>query len=193
MLKRIISGAQTGVDRAAIDAAASWGLVTWGGTVPRGRLAEDGEIPAHYFDTDQIGCGLSEHSKSRDYKTRTLCNVKDSDATLILRFQGGGRVLSPGTKLTLKILDRNSKPYKVLDPSKSKNVPVAAEWICTTIIEEEGDLPGQDIHRDIEILNVAGPRETNSPGIYDSSLEFLKETLRYVHLCQRNKIRVWAP
>lgn len=190
-LRRIISGAQTGVDRGAIDSVIERGKVdgvyrgsyySWGGCVPRGRLAEDGEIPGFYFNPGFFGCGLVEHSESRDYKSRTVQNCKDSDATLILRFQGGGRILSPGTKLTLKVLREMGKPYRILDPSNASHIMKAVRWICETVEESSG--------RYIQVLNVAGPRESKQPGIYGHSLLFMSQIQSYVFSCQRLGMRL---
>ena len=71
----IISGAQTGVDRAALDAAIACGL-DYGGSIPRGRLAEDGPVSQHYTALIELN--------SEDYAVRTRRNVRDADATLIL-------------------------------------------------------------------------------------------------------------
>ena len=73
-LRRIVSGGQTGVDRAALDVGLAWGLPI-GGWCPRGRTAEDGPIPARY--------PLRE-TESAKYDVRTRRNVRDSDGTLIL-------------------------------------------------------------------------------------------------------------
>jgi hypothetical protein len=186
-LRKIISGAQTGVDRAALDSAIYRLVYCWGGCVPRGRLAEDGVIPDRYFDAKKLGCGLEEHSQSRDYKSRTIRNIKDSDATMILRFQGSGRVLGPGTKLIIKTLQKSGKPYRLFDPSKSHTVPKAVRWVCETLVEED------EATRCIEILNVAGPRESSSPGIYDRSRIFMNDVLGYVSAYQRWGVRIWAP
>jgi len=187
-LQRVISGAQTGVDRAALDSAISRLVYSWGGCVPKGRTAEDGEIPDRYFNPERFGCGLHEHDgSSRDYKARTLKNIHDSDATMILRLHGGGRVLSPGTKLTISAVQRAGKPYRLFDPSRTRTVPKAVQWICETQISE-GDTP-----RTIEILNVAGPRETKCPGIYEQSKRFFTDVLSYVFVYQRWGIKIWSP
>ena len=186
-LTRVISGAQTGVDRAAIDAAISMLAYSWGGCVPRGRTAEDGEIPDRYFSPSRRSCGLVEHEKSREHKARTVANIKDSDATMILRIHGGGRVLGPGTKLTIKTLQALKRPYRLFDPSRVGTVPKAARWICETPI---GDGDGR---RQIEILNVAGTRESRCPGIYEQSRLFLRDVFSYVFIYQQWGIRIWSP
>jgi hypothetical protein len=181
-LQRIISGAQTGVDRAALDSAVSRLSYYWGGWVPKGRISEDGEVPERYF-TDRPGYGLRETESSR-YTQRTMLNVKDSDATLILR---SGTRLTRGTKLTMKYLRQQKKPYRVYDPSKIYMVPKAARWICETRIKEG------ESERSIEVLNVAGPRESKFPGIYEQSRIFLTDVLSYVFTYQQWGSRIWAP
>jgi len=181
-LRRIISGAQTGVDRAALDSAISRLIYSWGGWVPKGRLAEDGEIPERYFVSDRIDCGLKETDSSR-YQQRTLRNIQEGDATLILRT---GKLLTPGTKLTIKALRKAEKPYRIFNPYKIFKVPQVVKWICETKIEEEnGKL------RDIEILNIAGPRESKSPGIYEQTKTFLTDVFGYVFIYQTWGVRVW--
>lgn len=183
-LRRIISGAQTGVDRAALDSAIHHLIYSWGGWVPKGRLAEDGEIPEHYFASDQLGCGLEETDSSR-YQQRTYRNIKEADGTLILRT---GRIISPGTKLTIKTLRKEEKPYRIFDPYKIYKVPQAVQWICETQIEEgDGKLHG------IEVLNVAGPRESKSPGVYEQSKTFLTDVFGYVFVYQEMGLRIWRP
>lgn len=93
--ERIISGGQTGADRAALDAALACGLPI-GGWCPRGRRAEDGQIPARY--------PLVE-TPSRDYRQRTRWNVRDSDFTLV--FVIGS--LGGGSKFTTEVAERMGK------------------------------------------------------------------------------------
>ena len=87
---KIVSGGQTGVDRAGLEAAIALGL-PYGGWVPKGRLAEDGVVPLKYV-------GMQEHTSS-NYAVRTKANVRDSDATLII---APSLPLSGGTMLTLR-------------------------------------------------------------------------------------------
>ena len=84
VIKKIISGAQTGADRAALDAALALGLPI-GGWVPRGRRAEDGPVPDRYPNLRE--------TDTDDYETRTRWNVQDADATLILSH---GPLSAPG-------------------------------------------------------------------------------------------------
>ena len=100
MLK-IVSGGQTGVDRAALDCALQRGI-DCGGWCPEGRLAEDGRIPPAYPVTELPGGG---------YPERTRKNVQDSDGTVII-YLGE---LSGGTEKTLLYCLDEGKPYLLLD------------------------------------------------------------------------------
>jgi hypothetical protein len=100
-LSKIISGGQTGVDRGALDAALSIGFLC-GGWCPQDRKAEDGPIPDRYPLVVLPGAG---------YRQRTLKNVKDSDATVIIY----ANTLSGGTKLTQDFCQREKKPFVVVD------------------------------------------------------------------------------
>lgn len=101
VIHRIISGGQTGVDRAALDAALELGLET-GGWCPRGRKAEDGTIPEHY---------RLDETPSASYRQRTIWNVRDADETWILSLGE----LTGGTLLTLRTAQRLGKPVTVFD------------------------------------------------------------------------------
>lgn len=143
-LQRIVSGGQTGVDRAALDVARDWGLAI-GGWCPRGRKAEDGRIPDQY--------PLRETESAR-YDVRTRRNVRDSDGTLILT-QGDP---VGGTALTAAVAERTGKPWLVMDLDMHPDPRPVGDWLT--------------LHR-IEILNVAGPRESTAPGIAERSAAFL--------------------
>lgn len=145
---KIISGAQTGVDRAALDAALALGLAC-GGTVPSGRLAEDGRVPERY--------PVAECASS-DYAVRTERNVLDADATLIL-CRGE---LSGGTRLTLELARRHVKPFAVVDLRTAGAVARVRSFL-------EAARPS--------VLNVAGPRESNAPGIHAEVQRLLMEAL----------------
>jgi hypothetical protein len=142
--RRIVSGGQTGVDRAALDVAIALGI-PYGGWCPRGRRAEDGVIPACY--------AMQEHA-SADYDARTEANVADSDGTLVL-YRG---VLEGGTKLTCELAARHRKPLLVVDLATSPDPAAARRWI--------------DAER-IAVLNVAGPRESGRPGIGREAGDYL--------------------
>lgn len=151
MIEKVVSGGQTGVDRAALDAALDAG-VACGGWCPRGRRAEDGVIPARY--------PLKETPGAR-YIERTRRNVEDSDGTLIVAPATPGG----GTLATLGHARRIGKPVLVVDPAEGLGeaglAPVTA-WL--------------DRHR-IRVLNVAGPRESGHPGIYDDARDLVSRLL----------------
>lgn len=147
-LRKIVSGGQSGVDRAAFDAAIAAGIEI-GGFVPKGRLAEDGEMPARYT-------GLIE-TDTASYDDRTRLNVLNSDATLIL----SSGILSGGSKLTQDLTISCGKPLLHIDflRSDAENaVLIAEEWLASNAAE---------------VLNIAGPRSSEDADIYSTSLRFL--------------------
>lgn len=145
----IVSGGQTGVDRAALDAARRLGLA-YGGYVPRGRRAEDGPLPDDY-------AGMIE-TKARHPATRTALNVAQSDATLILcRGKPDG-----GTMLTLEKARAIGKPHLLLDLDEEDVAGRLSNWL---------------VHLGGGRLNVAGPRESKCPGIYAEALAMLMQVL----------------
>lgn len=145
---RIVSGGQSGVDRAALDVALELG-VPCGGWCPAGRAAEDGPIPSRY--------PLRE-TPSAEPAQRTEWNVRDSDATLVLcRGEPAG-----GTSLAVECARRAGRPFLLVDPATDLPSAVAA-WI------EDGGFAE---------LNVAGPRESEAPGTYAGARTFLTEALR---------------
>lgn len=148
-VQTIVSGGQTGVDRAALDVAIALGIDHCG-WCPRGRLAEDGPIDAKY--------NLRE-TESPEYPQRTEQNVIDSDATLILY---RGRVMG-GTKLTQRMAEKHSRPCMLVDLAKEHELARVQQWL---------------IDRQVLRLNIAGPRESSSPGIFQSAAEFLTRLFR---------------
>lgn len=146
-MKKIVSGGQTGVDRAALDAAMGLGIPV-GGWCPRGRRALDGEIPARYPLTETRGKG---------YQTRTKWNVRDSDATLILCYgEPGG-----GTALTVRYCQTLSKPcficrlHRDLEPEADQAL---LSWLSA---------------QQVAVLNVAGPRQSRACPIYNQAYMLL--------------------
>jgi hypothetical protein len=148
VVQRVVSGGQTGVDRAALDAAMAVGL-PHGGWCPRGRLAEDGRIPARYQLRETVAA---------EYWIRTEKNVVDSDGTLILY----RRELSGGTHLTHRMAVKHGRPFLLIDLDEPPEPHTVLAWI-----ESEG----------IAVLNVAGPRESSEPGIFRQAGEFLTQVL----------------
>ncbi len=148
---RVVSGGQTGVDRAALDAALAAG-VPCAGWCPRGRRAEDGPIADRY--------PLRE-TKSRTYARRTMDNVLDSDATLIvLNDPVGG--LSGGTRLTVGEAEKAGRPLLIINLADSPALDHQVDRIADWINENR-----------IFVLNVAGPRESGCPGIYQAAHELM--------------------
>jgi hypothetical protein len=157
MLK-VVSGGQTGVDRAALDAARAFGLPC-GGWCPRGRLAEDGPIDPSY--------PLVE-TPSADYAQRTEWNVRDSDGTLVLAC---GRATG-GTAFTITLARRQGKPFLVVDLTGDPSPDEVSRWI------EAGG---------IGVLNVAGPRESQRPGVGAAARAFLERLFRLTSTRDRGR------
>jgi len=152
---KIVSGAQTGVDRAALDAAMEHGVEA-GGWCPRGRIAEDGIIPDKYPVLELPGAG---------YIQRTRKNVKDSDGTAIIYF---GKP-SGGTEQTLVFCIRGKKPYVLIDAEVFK-------------LEQAANKIKDFVERNaIFVLNVAGPRASKEPRAYGYTKEVLLCLFKYVH------------
>ncbi len=137
---KIISGGQTGVDRAALDAALDMQLPC-GGWCPENRMAEDGPIATKYPLQVLPNAG---------YKERTLQNILDSDATLIIYFG----TLNGGTALTLKHCIDHNKTFLQVDGIKH-TIDRASQNITAFINQNN-----------IQILNVAGPRASKTPEAY---------------------------
>jgi Circularly permutated YpsA SLOG family len=147
-IRKIISGGQTGVDRAALDVAI-YLAIEHGGWCPAGRFAEDGLIPEIYR--------LAE-TDSSDYTERTERNVIDSDGTLILYW----RAISGGSLLTERLARKHRRPCLAIDLSQSSNVSDAQRWLAESAIA---------------VLNVAGPRESSAPKMTALAENFLLRLL----------------
>lgn len=145
---KIVSGGQTGVDRAALDVAMDLGLEV-GGWCPQGRRAEDGTLPARYPLQETPLPFLSQ---------RTEWNVRDSDGTLIL-YRG---MIGGGTHLTAELARRYGRPLLELDLSASEDTGKVWQWLE---------------RHPISILNVAGPRESGESGIQAQAQVFLRKLL----------------
>jgi hypothetical protein len=148
MSLKVVSGGQTGVDRAALDVALRLGLRI-GGWCPRGRRAADGVLPERY--------PLSE-TPSAAYPQRTEWNVRDSDGTLVLHVGA----LKGGTALTVMLAERLGRPLLAVDLERQPEPVAVREWIRA---------------HHIGVLNVAGPRESERAGIHARASAFLLEIL----------------
>lgn len=148
----VVSGGQTGADRAALDAAAHVGLPR-AGWCPAGGWAEDRpEPPGLLDDYPEL-----RETPDRDPSVRTWWNVRDSDATLVLRLGSGA---SPGTEQTLAVARRLGRPH--LDCG-ARDLERAAAWLAA--------------QPDGLTLNVAGPRESEEPGLYAAARALLDALL----------------
>ena len=147
-VRKIVSGGQTGVDRAALDVAQELQLER-GGWCPRGRLAEDGPIPDAY---------PLQETATADYAERTELNVRDSEGTLILTV---GPPIG-GTLYTIECAQQLRKPYYMVDLLQNSGVDDVRQWRTDN---------------QITILNVAGPRQSQSPQGYRLAAQFLRACL----------------
>ena len=126
-----------------------------GGAVPKGRMAEDGPITQSYRLTE-----LSSDS----YEVRTRQNVLDSDGTAILTL---GPAISGGSKLTLDYASEIRKPFLHIHNGNVRND-------LNALIRAAERLRNFIESNNIEILNVAGSRESAEPGIYAFTLDLLR-------------------
>ena len=147
-IQKVISGGQTGVDRAALNAAIALGLAH-GGWCPKGRWAEDGPIDAKYALTE---------TPSIDPDQRTEWNVRDADATLVLAFGP----LAGGTLTTCRFAERHAKPWLAIDLAAEG--PALASRQIRRWLAETGPAT----------LNVAGPRRSEAPVAYARAYEALR-------------------
>ncbi len=148
----VISGGQTGVDIAAVDAAIESGF-SYGGTVPKNRRTEKGVIDREKYTN-------FKESTSGKYEVRTKQNIEDAHGTLILT--KGLQI--DGTLLTIKYAERINKPHLIINPYLDRQVIVK---MILRFIVNNGTI----------ILNVAGPRESKIPGIYEQSKSVMLDVL----------------
>jgi len=146
----IISGGQTGADRAGLDFAI-YNSFPHKGWCPRGRKAEDGKISSQY----QL-----EETPSADYLQRTEWNARDSDGTVVFTM---GKELTGGSKRTAEFAIKHGKPLLHLYPGKSYQL--------------SGELLDFVSRNNLQTLNVAGTRGSKEPEVYRFALEILKEAL----------------
>jgi hypothetical protein len=152
-LKRIVSGAQTGADRAALDAALELG-VPCGGWVPKGRIDEYGRIPDRYPNLVE--------TETSDFSARTAANVRDTAGTLII----SRGALTGGSLYTQEVAAGLGKPCLHLDLETTPHQDACR--ILDNWLVAEG----------IDVLNVAGPRESKDPELYPLVVAVLRAALR---------------
>jgi hypothetical protein len=150
MIERIVSGGQSGADRAALDWAISR-EIPHGGWCPKGRRAEDGMIPLHY---------KLRETTSKDYLQRTEQNVIDSDGTVIFTITP---TLTGGSKRTADFAAKHHRPLLHLFPTFPNAAGALAGWV-----KKNG----------IKTLNVAGPRASNEPTVAQFVMNVLDEAFR---------------
>jgi hypothetical protein len=149
-IQKIISGGQTGADRAGLDAAIEISI-PYGGWLPKGRKAEDGTVPDKYSAMQEMTRG--------GYPKRTEKNVIDSDGTVIFTY---GK-LSTGSALTAKFARQYNRPYLHIDLEKKHDpISIIKDWI---------------IDWDIKVLNVAGRSASKAPKIYETVKGILIQVL----------------
>jgi hypothetical protein len=148
MIETLISGGQTGVDRAALDVARDL-TIPHAGWCPQGRRAEDGPIGSEYQ--------LQETGQAA-YTVRTEWNVRDSDATLILNLGN----IEGGTAVTIRYASEYDRPCLIVDLDNPLPVSEIRQWIA---------------RHQVSRLNIAGPRESKHPGIYQLARDFLMKLL----------------
>lgn len=161
MIEVIVSGGQTGADRAALDVAIELNI-NHHGWCPKGRKAEDGIIPDRY---------ILRETETDDYSERTKLNIRDSDGTVIFVPSTSIKV-TDGTLLTIKEVYERKKPHLIIDVSQNKNInDLFEKWV---------------IKNNIKIINIAGPRESQHPGIYQDVKEILKQAVIYTNKIAAN-------
>ncbi len=171
MIEAIISGGQTGADRAALDIAIELQINHYG-WCPKNRLAEDGAISFKY--------NLRE-TDTTDVNERTKLNIRDSDGTIIFVPSLPVQV-TDGTILTIKEVYEKKKPHLIIDFSKVNDITeLLSEWVE---------------RHNIAILNIAGPRESQQPGTYQAVYMLLKKALTSVNKLETRPISEavdWKP
>jgi hypothetical protein len=156
----IISGGQSGADRAALDFAIDHGL-PHGGWCPRGRRAEDGPISPQY----QL-----KETPSHRYALRTAWNIRDSDATVVFSISCE---TSGGSRLTLELAHQMGKP--ALHLSRKSAEDVAGNTSSNAAIARASDLLRTFVAlHNVQRLNVAGPRVSQEPEVG----QFVRDVLR---------------
>ena len=151
MIKKIISGGQTGADQAALNVAIELGI-PHGGWIPKGRKTEIGPLPSKY---------RLQEMPTTNYPARTEQNVKDSDGTLIISHGE----LTGGSDFTRQMAEKHNKPWMHVDANQL-SVEAAVQIVSAWVSGNE-----------IKVLNVAGPRASKDPRIYTTTRQILKAIL----------------
>jgi Circularly permutated YpsA SLOG family len=159
----IISGGQSGVDRAALDAAIARGI-PYGGWCPKGGWAEDLPKPPGVLTRYP----LLQETPSAAPEERTEWNVRDSDASLIL-VEASGVSVSGGTALAARFSGQYAKPLLVVDVGAPDAVERATAWLAALLAAHRSDAPFR--------LAIGGPRESEAPGIYTKAKGTLGEVV----------------
>jgi hypothetical protein len=157
VLRKIISGGQTGADQAALDAAIKYGM-PHGGWIPKGRKTEKGVLPSRY---------QMEEMKTGRYSRRTRQNVLDSDGSIIFFYEK----VSGGTKYTWKTARKHKKPFMLINLCELpafQAVSAIWSWVC---------------ENSVGVVNVAGPRARKSPRIYEA-VKFIVGCVVLLAVCE---------
>lgn len=165
---QVISGGQTGVDRAALDVALDLGWPV-GGWCPLHRRAEDGRIPLIY---------PLQETQARSYAVRTEWNVRDSDGTLVLVLDE----ISSGTQLTIAAAGRLVKPCRIeylreLQGGAGSGRLSLSSGSFPSLSQRVTDVVAWLLRHDIRVLNIAGPRGSSSPDVYPEARRFVQQLL----------------
>lgn len=156
---KIISGGQTGADRAGLDFAIAAGI-SHGGWCPRGRRSQDGVVPTHY--------NLQE-TETSGYEQRTKFNIRDADATIIFNLTPA---MSPGSGLTVSQCRSQEKPFLLIRPPMGGDFSRrSAEAVAQFLVEHQP-----------ATLNIAGNREESVRGIHQLVVNVLKQAWELVPL-----------
>ncbi|WP_082104516.1 YpsA SLOG family protein [Demequina soli] len=160
---RLVSGGQSGVDRAALEVAVGLGI-PYGGWCPAGGWAEDMQEPP---GLRRRFPGLTA-TVSTDPATRTRLNVREAGAVLVVEVAGAS---SPGTRETLRAAHEEGRPVHILpiDVARPLWLAGAARQVLVGALREAPGTP--------PVLDVAGPRESEAPGIQAAAAALLREIL----------------
>jgi len=157
MIKKIISGGQTGADRAALDTAIKFNI-SYGGWIPEGRKTEDGPLSQRY---------RMDEMPTDSYPKRTKQNIMDSHGTIII----SRGTLTGGSLLTQQLASKLKKPCCHIDLFELDEFGAAI--VINSFIADY----------DIEIINIAGPRAGKDPFIYNS-VKTVLETVIYMTILE---------